>query len=226
MDINIPALTTWVLPILLAITLHEAAHAYAADRLGDDTARRQGRVSMNPLNHVDPVGTVLLPAVQLLLSGRIWFGWAKPVPVAFWRLRVPRRDMMIVAAAGPAANILLALIAALLAHALPYVPDFAGEWLRDSLINMLRLNATLAVFNLLPIPPLDGGRILVGLLPQGLAGPFARLEPIGIPLVLVLFLVVPMLGEPLGLDLNLGYWLVYEPAMAIARIVLRVAGLW
>lgn len=225
MDINIPALTTWVLPILLAITLHEAAHAYAADRLGDDTARRQGRVSMNPINHVDPVGTVLLPALQLIATGRIWFGWAKPVPVAFWRLRNPRSGMMIVAAAGPAANILLAFAAALLWHTLPYVPELAGEWLRDSLINMLRLNATLAVFNLLPIPPLDGGRIVTGLLPGPAAAQFARLEPIGIPLVLLLFLVVPMLGEPLGLNLNPGYWLIYEPAMAIVRIVVRVAGL-
>lgn len=225
MDINIPALTTWVLPILLAITLHEAAHAFAADRLGDDTARRQGRVSMNPINHVDPIGTVLLPALQLVTTGRIWFGWAKPVPVAFWRLRNPRSGMMIVAAAGPAANIFLAFVAALLWHTLPYVPELAVEWLRDSLINMLRLNATLAVFNLLPIPPLDGGRIVAGLLPAPAATQFARLEPIGIPLVLLLFLVVPMLSEPLGVNLNLGYWLIYEPAMAIVRIVVRVAGL-
>jgi Zn-dependent protease len=225
MDINIAALTTWVLPILLAITLHEAAHAFAADRLGDDTARRQGRVSMNPINHVDPVGTVLLPALQLVTTGRIWFGWAKPVPVAFWRLRNPRSGMMIVAAAGPAANIFLAFAAALLWHTLPYAPDLATEWLRETLINMLRLNATLAVFNLLPIPPLDGGRIVTGLLPGPAAAQFARLEPIGIPLVLLLFLVVPMLGEPLGVNLNPGYWLIYEPAMAIVRIVVRVAGL-
>src|SRR2546428_6153805 len=170
----------WVLPVLLAITLHEAAHAYAARLLGDDTASKLGRVSLNPVKHIDLVGTILLPGLLLLLRSPFLFGYAKPVPVNFRALNNPRRDMVLVAAAGPAMNIMLAVIAALLFHLVGYLPDTAAQWVAENLKNALIIHVVLAVFNLLPLPPLDGGRIAVGLLPDGLARPLARLQPYGL----------------------------------------------
>ena len=169
--------STWVLPVLLAVTLHEAAHGYVAWRLGDDTAYRLGRVSFNPLRHVDPIGTVLLPALLLLLHVPLLFGYAKPVPVRFDRLRHPRSGMVLVAAAGPGTNLLLAVVSTALLHLLPVLPEVASGWARITLVKSLYLNLVLAIFNLLPLPPLDGGRVAVGLLPRPLGAPLARLEP-------------------------------------------------
>src|SRR6202167_6477020 len=158
-------ISIWAIPALIAITFHEASHGDVAHLLGDDTAWRLGRVSFNPLKHIDPVGTILLPGILLLLRSPFLFGYAKPVPVNFRALRWPRRGMVLVAAAGPAMNIALAIIAALAFHLVRYLPDTVALWLAANLRNALLFNVVLAVFNLFPLPPLDGGRILVGLLP-------------------------------------------------------------
>lgn len=192
MDSLISTLTIWALPVLLAITLHEAAHGYVARYFGDPTADLAGRITLNPLRHIDPVGTVLVPAGILALSslfgaGGMLFGWAKPVPVNFGRLRNPKADMLWVAAAGPFTNLLMAL-----GWAIVFRVAMVGEQGAYTLPMMkmadagMQINAVLMVLNLLPIPPLDGGRIAVSLLPKRLAWQFARLEPYGFPILLVL----------------------------------------
>lgn len=195
-------LSVWALPVLLAVTLHEAAHGFVADRLGDDTARRMGRVTLNPLAHVDPFGTVLLPGFLLLVGAPFVFGWAKPVPVAFHRLRNPRRDMVLVALAGPASNIAQAVAAALLMHLTVHLPSPWLEWTGENLANAVIVNVVLAVFNMLPIPPLDGGRVVTGLLPPRAAWRFARLERYGLLILLLLIFVVPMAARELGHPVN------------------------
>src|SRR4051794_8019214 len=167
--------TTWILPIIFAVTFHEAAHGFVANRLGDDTAKREGRVTFNPLKHIDPFGTVLLPAVLFISSGFL-FGYAKPVPVNFGRLNHPRRDTVLVALAGPRTNVLPAIVSSLLFYTVGLAPASSAKWLARTLINSLQINAVLFVFNMLPSPPLDGGRVAVGLLPRPLALPLARLE--------------------------------------------------
>ncbi|HEX6979375.1 MAG TPA: site-2 protease family protein [Alphaproteobacteria bacterium] len=216
--------SVWVIPALTAITLHEAAHGYAAEVFGDDTARRFGRVSMNPLRHVDPFGTILLPALLLLTRAPFLFGYAKPVPVNFGRLNNPRRDMVFVAAAGPAMNLFLALLAAFLYHGIEWFPPRVAMWLGHNLVNAVTLNVILAVFNMLPIPPLDGGRVAVGLLPTALAMQLARLERVGILIVLGALFLLPMLGDMVGLDLNVFAWLVGVPADAVIDLIIRAAG--
>lgn len=218
------------LAAILAITLHEAAHGYAAKALGDDTAARLGRLSLNPLRHVDPVGTVLVPAIllasQLLTVGQVqhMFGWAKPVPVNIWRLRDPRWGMVLVAAAGPGINFALALGFGLAAHGVDAVseslPEGATAWVFRFIAMSMLVNVVLAVFNLLPIPPLDGGRILVGVLPAPAARAVARLEPAGLFLVLGLVLVLPMAlpgVDPLG-------WLLRTVVLPILRVIFLLTG--
>ena len=198
----LPEVAAAVLAAVLAITLHEAAHGYAALWLGDDTAQRAGRISLNPLRHVDPVGTVILPGImvvgQLLAVGQVQgvFGWAKPVPVNIWQLRNPRRGMVLVAAAGPAINAVLAFTAALLAHAViagqgMLGPEATEFLLRFAVLSILS-NLVLGLFNLLPLPPLDGGRIMVGILPRGPAIALSRVEPYGIMIVLLFLFILPM----------------------------------
>jgi len=212
-------LSIWLLPVLLAITLHEAAHGYVAWKLGDDTAKSLGRVSFDPLKHVDLWGTIIIPAMLLLARAPFLFGWAKPVPVNFYRLRNPRRDMVLVAAAGPGINFLMAVVSALLLHLAVLAPEEVSDWLYKNLQNAILINLVLAVFNMLPIPPLDGGRVAVGLLPRSLAAPLARLERFGLLIVIFLILIVPWLAQKSGIGFDPLAWLVLEPVWFLADMI-------
>ena len=216
--------STWVLPVLLAITLHEASHGFVAHLRGDDTAWRLGRVSFNPLKHVDPFGTILLPGLLLFLHSPFLFGYAKPVPVDFRALKNPRRDMVLVAAAGPGINIALAIAAALLAHAVGFLPAGARQWTVLNLDNAIVINVVLAVFNMIPLPPLDGGRVAVGLLPGVLARPLAQLEGYGMMIIIGLLFVLPIIGDQLGRNLNVIGWLLGGPVETIIDAILRFTG--
>lgn len=192
MDSLISTLAIWAVPVLLAITLHEAAHGYVARHFGDPTAYLAGRITLNPIKHIDPLGTLLVPAGILALSSMvggsgILFGWAKPVPVDFSRLRHPKADMLWVAAAGPFVNLLMAVAWAIVFKLATILPpsDYTLPLMKMSDAGM-HINAVLMVLNLLPIPPLDGGRIAVSLLPHRLAWRFAQLEPYGFPILLVM----------------------------------------
>lgn len=209
MNFNPAVLALWVVPFLLAVVFHEWAHGYVAKRLGDDTASVAGRLTLNPIAHIDPIGTVFLPALLMITGSPVMFGWAKPVPVEFSRLHNPRRDMVLVAVAGPMMNLILAAVSAVaLATLGAYVsgtPEVAAGGIRiaEPLFIMctmsLQLNVVLAVFNMLPIPPLDGGRVAVGLLPRDLAWRLAQIEPYGFLIVMALlmthvldFVMLPM----------------------------------
>ncbi len=194
MDSIIQGIAIYALPVIFAITFHEAAHGYVAKRFGDLTAYKAGRVSLNPVKHIDPMGTIVVPLImfitsKLMLGGGILFGWAKPVPVNFNQLRHPKRDMLWVAAAGPGANLLMACFWALIIK--------LGIWLPGSIyikpmvlmgIAGIEINVILMILNLLPLPPLDGGRIAVSLLPEKLAWKFAQIEPYGMVILLTLLI--------------------------------------
>ncbi|MFQ5957785.1 MAG: site-2 protease family protein [Alphaproteobacteria bacterium] len=216
--------SVWVIPVLVAITFHEAAHGWVADRLGDDTARRLGRVTFNPLRHIDRFGTVLLPALLLILRAPFVFGYAKPVPVNFARLRRPKRDMIWVALAGPGTNIALAITSALMIHLVPFFSPWLGDWLHDNLERSLIINVVLAVFNMLPLPPLDGGRVLTGLLPRPIAYHFARIERYGMLILIGLLFVVPLIGAQFGVDANVFVWLVGPPIEMLLGFIIAVTG--
>ena len=218
------AASTWIIPLVIAVTFHEASHGYVARLCGDDTAWRLGRVSFNPFKHIDPFGTILLPALLLLMRSPFLFGYAKPVPVNFRALRRPRRDIIWVAAAGPAMNFALATAAALSFHLIVYVPVATEQWVAENLKNALIINVLLALFNLLPLPPLDGGRIAVGVLPDELAIPLARLEPYGMAILIGVLFVLPLLGAQIGIDLNVVWRLISRSTDVVIYAILRLTG--
>ena len=223
-DVIAYEISVWFLPVVVAVTFHEAAHGFVAHLLGDDTAWRLGRVSFNPLKHIDPFGTIVLPGLLLLLRSPFLFGYAKPVPINFRALRFPRIGMILVAAAGPGMNLLLATLAAVAFHFLVYAPVTAAQWLAENLKNALLINVVLAVFNLLPLPPLDGGRIAVGVLPNALARPLSRLEPYGLPLLIGLIIFLPLLGAQFGLNLSFVSQLIAQSTNAIIDVILWLTG--
>ena len=195
------------IPVLFAITLHEAAHGYVARHFGDMTAYQAGRISLNPIRHIDPVGTILLPLLTLALGG-ILFGWAKPVPVNFAALRRPKQDMLWVAIAGPASNLLMALFWGLM---IKVAWMFPGGYFTEPLLEMaqigVKINAILLVLNLLPLPPLDGGRVAVSLLPHRQAYQLSRIEPYGM-FILIGLAITPVLG-----------WILTPPVVAVMKFI-------
>jgi Zn-dependent protease len=187
----------WLIPLVIAIVFHEVAHGYVARLLGDQTAAERGRLTLNPIRHVDPVGTLLVPMMLALANAPI-FGWAKPVPVVAARLNHPRRDMALVALAGPGINLIMAIVAATTlglwytwGGGLPQVGT--GKFAVDNLASFLRINVFLAIFNLLPVPPFDGGHVVEALLPRPLAAQYGKLHRFGFPVMLFLLVILPML---------------------------------
>jgi Zn-dependent protease len=223
-NITLYDLSVWVLPLIIAITFHEAAHGFVAHALGDNTAYDRGRVSFNPLVHIDAFGTLILPAMLLLAHSPFLFGYAKPVPVNFRALRSPRIDMVWVALAGPATNIALALAAALAFHLLGLLPANTAQWVADNLKNALVINVVLAVFNMLPIPPLDGGRVAVGLLPRALGAPLARLEPFGMLILIGILILLPLAGSQFGLNLDIISTILRTMTGYVIQLLLVVTG--
>jgi Zn-dependent protease len=207
MDNLIQLIAIAAIPVLFAITIHEAAHGYVARHFGDMTAYQQGRISLNPIRHIDPVGTILLPLLTLALGG-ILFGWAKPVPVNFGALRHPKKDMLWVAIAGPASNLLMALFWGLM---IKIAFMFPGGYFTEPLLEMaqigVKINAILLVLNLLPLPPLDGGRVAVSLLPHRQAYQLSRIEPYGM-FILIGLAITPVLG-----------WILTPPVIAVMKFI-------
>jgi len=212
----------FAIPAIIAITLHEAAHGYAAFALGDDTAKRAGRLTLNPIRHIDPFGTILLPALLAATTGFI-FGYAKPVPVDAHRLGNPRRDMAVVAAAGPLTNIALAIVSATAFFlALSLALENAILW--NLFVMSIQLNFVLAVLNLLPLPPLDGSKVLAAFLPKRLYGAYMRMEPFGFLILLALIFLVPAFTAQFGARINILGWLVGDPAFYLTRALMTFIG--
>jgi Zn-dependent protease len=224
LNVTLYGLSVWVLPLVIAITFHEAAHGFVAYHFGDDTAWKLGRVSFNPIRHIDPFGTLVLPAMLLLSHSPFLFGYAKPVPVNFRALRNPRIGMVLVALAGPGTNIALALVAALAFHLVGFLPADAAQWVADNLQNAVLINVLLAVFNMMPIPPLDGGRVAVGLLPGVLARPLSRLEPFGMLILIGILILLPLAGSQFGLNLDVISAVLRGATDFIIRLILLVTG--
>ena len=213
LDQLIQTVTIAAIPILFAITLHEAAHGYVARHFGDMTAYQQGRISLNPMRHIDPVGTVLLPLLTLALGG-VLFGWAKPVPVNFSALRNPKKDMLWVALAGPASNLVMALGWALLFKISSSFPEnYFAEPLMGMAVIGIKINVVLLVLNLLPLPPLDGGRVAVSLLPHRQAYQLSRIEPYGM-FILIFMAITPVLG-----------WVLFPLVKAVENFLFMLVGI-
>ncbi len=222
---KIAEVVVFAIPAILAITLHEAAHGYAALWRGDPTAKEAGRLSLNPIRHVDVMGTILLPGFLIASGAPFLFGWAKPVPVNFGRLKNPRRDMVAVAIAGPGTNLFLAIVSALLIHLALLAPDPSRQWFVSMLIESMKFNVILGLFNMIPLPPMDGGRVAVGLLPLPAARALARLENYGMFLILGAVVLLPWLGSYIGADLNILAWTLLPATDAVVNWIAATAGL-
>ena len=222
----INVISTWIVPVLISVTMHEAAHGYTANLLGDNTAKKLGRVTLNPFKHIDRFGTVILPLLLILMKSPFIFGWAKPVPVMFHRLKNPLRDMVIVAIAGPLTNILLAIISASI---LSIMQNFSlledNIWLVRTLINFIFINIILAVFNMIPIPPLDGGRVAVGLLPKNISYQLAKLERYGLFIIIGALFILPLIGNQIGISLEPIHWFIQHVSNFLFKIISFLTGL-
>ncbi len=221
----INVISTWIVPVLISVTMHEAAHGYAANLLGDDTAKKLGRVTLNPFKHIDRFGTVILPLLLILIKSPFIFGWAKPVPVMFHRLKNPLRDMVIVAIAGPLTNIALAIISASILSMMQNLSLLDNLWLVRTLINFIFINIILAVFNMIPIPPLDGGRVAVGLLPKYISYQLAKLERYGLFIIIGALFILPLLGKQIGIPLEPIHWFIQYVSNFILTIISFLTGL-
>lgn len=217
--------STWILPALLAITLHEAGHAYAAWRFGDPTAKLAGRVSLNPIKHIDLMGTIIIPALLVILKAPFLFGYAKPVPVNILKLNNPKKDMIWVALAGPAMNFLLAFICAVGINFVTLLPEGEGMWVFNNLRNGLILNVVLGVFNLLPIPPLDGGKVAVGILPNSLAIPLLKLERYGFLILIGVIFLLPMVTRAMGHEIDILQWVFEGPITFVVQLIANITGI-
>jgi Zn-dependent protease len=218
------SIATWLIPLIIAIVFHEVAHGLVARRFGDTTAERQGRLTLNPIKHIDAFGTLILPMLLALAHAPI-FGWAKPVPVRADRMRNPRRDMVIVALAGPGMNLLLAVLATIVLAAAVALGDggpmTAGGFIAGNALNFLLINLFLAVFNLIPLPPFDGGHVVEGLLPRPLATRFRRFGRYSLLILIILLLVLPMISP----NANIVGKAITPIVNALARLFLGAAGL-
>jgi Zn-dependent protease len=221
----INVISTWIIPVLISVTMHEAAHGYAANLLGDNTAKKLGRVTLNPFKHIDRFGTVILPLLLILIKSPFIFGWAKPVPVMFHRLKNPLRDMVIVAIAGPLTNIALAIISASILSLMQNLSLLDNLWLVRTLINFIFINIILAVFNMIPVPPLDGGRVAVGLLPKYFSYQLAKLERYGLFIIIGGLFLLPLLGKQIGIPLEPIHWFIQYVSNFLLTIISFLTGL-
>ncbi len=221
----INAISTWIIPVLISVTMHEAAHGYAANLLGDNTAKKLGRVTLNPFKHIDRFGTVILPLLLILMKSPFIFGWAKPVPVMFHRLKNPLRDMVFVAIAGPLTNIALAIISASILSLMQNLSLLDNFWLVRTLINFIFINIILAVFNMIPVPPLDGVRLAVGLLPKYYSYQLAKLERYGLFIIIGGLFLLPLLGKEIGIPLEPIHWFIQYVSNFLLTIISFLTGL-
>ena len=211
--------------MLISLSFHEAAHGYVANLLGDDTAKKLGRVTLNPFKHIDRFGTVILPMLLIIIKSPFIFGWAKPIPVKFHRLKNPLRDMVFVAIAGPVTNIILAVVAALILSMMYNFGLLNDSWLVHTCTNFFLIYIILAVFNMRPIPPLDGGRVAVGLLPKYFSYQLAKLERYGFFIIIAGLFILPLIGQKIGIPLEPIHWFIQSVSNFLINIIAIITGL-